>query len=167
VGDATREEEAPRQGSVKTEEARIAAFVPEKAHSSVSPPAGSDPAEGHLVSMGNNPDVRPKPEAAPVDVDSESDGGLPKVRPFELPVAALIQVAEGSGLQWVNSNAERIAQVQAAIAAEPAAIHVPRERPPVVVVDEGPLVLVETKRDLAKTVLPFERSARVEETQAR
>jgi len=38
---------------------------------------------------------------------------------------------------------------------------VPRERPPVVVVDEGPLVLVETKRDLAKTVLPFERSAGV------
>ncbi|MET0192365.1 MAG: hypothetical protein ABW200_03230, partial [Hyphomicrobiaceae bacterium] len=95
------------------------------------------------------------------------DGGLPRVRPFELPVAALIQVAEGSGLQWVNSNAERIAQAQAAIAAEPPAIHVPRERPPVVAIDEGPLVLVETKRDLANTVLPFERSARPEDTRAR
>jgi ribonuclease E len=34
-------------------------------------------------------------------------------------------------------------------------VHVPRERPPVVVADEGPLVLVETKRDLRNLQLPF------------
>ena len=42
-----------------------------------------------------------------------------------------------------------------AIAAEPKPVHVPRERPPVVQVDEGPLVLVETKRDLRNLQLPF------------
>jgi ribonuclease E len=81
--------------------------------------------------------------------------GLPKVQAFELPIASLIQVAEGSGLQWVNSDPEKIAQVQAAIAAEPKPVHVPRERPPSVVLDEGPLVLVETRKDLSDMKLPF------------
>jgi ribonuclease E len=27
-------------------------------------------------------------------------------------------------------------------------VHVPRERPPLVILDEGPLVLVETRKDL-------------------
>jgi ribonuclease E len=69
------------------------------------------------------------------------------------------QVATGSGLEWVNSNPERIAQVQAAIAAEPQAAHVPRERPAPVVMDEGPLVLVETKKDLRQMPMPFDDSS--------
>jgi ribonuclease E len=83
--------------------------------------------------------------------------GLPKVRKFDLPVDQLAQVAADSGLQWVNSDADKIAAVQAAIAAEPKPIRVPRERPPAVVIDEGPLVLVETRRDLRDMQLPFEQ----------
>lgn len=83
--------------------------------------------------------------------------GLPRVQAFTLPLDDLQQVAESSGLQWVNSDAAKIAAVQAAIAAEPKPIHVPRERPPVVVADEGPLVLVETRRDLSAMKLPFEQ----------
>ena len=90
------------------------------------------------------------PEAAPA--------GMPRVQPFTLPVEALQAVAAASGLQWVNSDSEKIAAVQAAIAAEPKPVHVPRERPPVVVLDEGPLVLVETRRDLAAMTLPFEQT---------
>jgi len=67
------------------------------------------------------------------------------------------QIAQSSGLQWVQSDADKVAAVQAAIAAEPHPIHVPRERPPVVVLDEGPLVLVETRRDLRDLHLPFEQ----------
>ena len=81
---------------------------------------------------------------------------LPRVASYELPMQQLVEVASASGLQWVNSDAAKIAQAQAAIAAEPKPVHVPRERPPVVVVDEGPLILVETRRDLAKLDLPFE-----------
>jgi ribonuclease E len=81
------------------------------------------------------------------------------VRPYELPVAELLQVAEDCGLHWINSDEVKIAAVQAAIAAEPKPVRVPRERPPVVVLDEGPLVLVETKRDLRKLTLPFEQSS--------
>lgn len=80
---------------------------------------------------------------------------MPKVQAYELPLTSLIAVAEGSGLQWVNSDPAKIAQVQAAIAAEPKPVHVPRERPPAVVLDEGPLVLVETRKDLSTMKLPF------------
>jgi ribonuclease E len=73
---------------------------------------------------------------------------MPRIQSFTLPVAEMQAVAQGSGLEWVNSNPERIAAVQAAIAAEPKPVHVPRERPPLVILDEGPLVLVETRKDL-------------------
>ena len=80
---------------------------------------------------------------------------IAKVQPFILPLNDLNQIAERSGLQWVNSDADKIAAAQAAIAAEPAPIHVPRERPPLAVCDEGPLVLVETRKDLRNLNLPF------------
>jgi ribonuclease E len=83
---------------------------------------------------------------------------MPKVQPFQLPLDELAQVAEGSGLHWINSDADRVAQVRAAIEAEPRPLHVPRERPPAVVLDEGPLVLVETRRDLGNMSLPFEQA---------
>ncbi len=84
---------------------------------------------------------------------------LPKVTSYDLPLQELAQVAQGSGLQWVNSDSAKIAEAQAAIAAEVKPAHVPRERAPVVVSNEGPLVLVETKRDLAAMHLPFEKPA--------
>ena len=80
---------------------------------------------------------------------------MPRVQSYTLPLTDLQQIAAGSGLQWVNSDADKVAAAQAAIAAEPKPVHVPRERPPVVVVDEGPLVLVETRKDLAEMKLPF------------
>ena len=35
-------------------------------------------------------------------------------------------------------------------------MHVPRERKPPVQLDDGPLVLVETRKDLSQIKLPFE-----------
>ena len=84
---------------------------------------------------------------------------MPKVSGYALPKDELIQVAQGSGLHWVNTNADSVAKVQAAIAAEPQPVHVPRERPAPVQLDTGPLVLVETKRDLRNMTLPFEESS--------
>ena len=82
---------------------------------------------------------------------------MPLVQDFVLPIEQMQQVAQSSGLQWVGSDPQKIAAVQAAIAAEPAPIRVPRERPAVVVGDEGPLVMVETQRDLRDLQLPFEQ----------
>jgi ribonuclease E len=83
---------------------------------------------------------------------------MPAVTAFALPLETLQEIAAGSGLQWVNSDPARIAAVQAAIAAEPQPEHVPRERPAPVILDTGPLVLVETKRDLRNMTLPFEEA---------
>jgi ribonuclease E len=74
---------------------------------------------------------------------------------YNLPVEGLQAVAQSTGLVWVNSDADKVAAVQAAIAAEPVAARVPRERPPAVVLNEGPLVLVETRKDLKNMNLPF------------
>jgi ribonuclease E len=94
--------------------------------------------------------------AAPVKAAAQSESRtLPKVASYTLPTEELLAVASQSGLQWVNSDADKVAAVQAAIAAEPKPIHVPRERAPVVVLDDGPLVLVETRKDLSEMKLPF------------
>jgi ribonuclease E len=85
----------------------------------------------------------------------EAPAKLPAVANYTLQIDSLQQVAQGSGLVWVNSDADKVAAVQAAIAAEPQPIRVPRERPPAVVVSEGPLVLVETRKDLKDMNLPF------------
>lgn len=103
----------------------------------------------------------PKPVSAPAPAPSPAPAasGFPKIQTYDLPLQDLAQVAESSGLQWVNSDAAKIAEAKAAIAAEVKPIQVPRERPVVVVSEEAPLVLVETKRDLGTMALPFEKSA--------
>ena len=82
---------------------------------------------------------------------------MPKVESFVLPTEQMHAIAQNVGLQWVTSDADKVAAVQAAIAAEPRPVHVPRERPAAVVLDDGPLVLVETRRDLSAMPLPFEQ----------
>ena len=79
---------------------------------------------------------------------------------YALPMDSLVAVAESAGLEWVNSDAGKVEAAQAAIAATTAPIHVPREIAPVTALDEGPLVLVETKKDLSQVKLPFETTPR-------
>ncbi|MDT9001295.1 Rne/Rng family ribonuclease [Paucibacter sp. APW11] len=94
--------------------------------------------------------------AAPVASAVAEAPAAPQLPAFELPLADLHAIAEGAGLQWVNSDADKVRAVQDAIAAEPKPVRVPRERPPLVTIDEGPLVLVETRKDLSQVKLPFE-----------
>ncbi len=98
------------------------------------------------------------PVAAPAPAPAHAKAGMPKVGSFALPVGDMQAVASTAGLEWINSNPERIAAVKAQIAAEPKPVHIPRERPPAVVLDDGPLILVETKRDLRNMTLPFEQA---------
>ena len=95
------------------------------------------------------------PAAPAVEIAAPAVASRAEAAPFRLPMAELTGIAERSGLQWVNSDADKIAAVQAAIAAEPKPVRVPRERPPAVVIEEGPLVLVETRKDLRNLSLPF------------
>ena len=88
---------------------------------------------------------------APAPVAPATESSMPKVQSYALPEAALHAVAERSGLQWINSDPQRVQAVQAQIAAEPQPVHVPRERPAPVTLDEGPLILVETRKDLRES----------------
>ncbi len=106
--------------------------------------------------------VAPVPAKAPVlaaPLAAPVASGLPKVMAYDLPLQDLAQIAQGSGLQWVNSDAGKIADAKAAMALEPKPAHVPRERPAQAITAEGPLVLVETRRDLRDMPLPFEKPA--------
>ena len=80
---------------------------------------------------------------------------------FVSPEADLEAIARNAGLEWVNSDADKIRAAQEAIANEPKPVHVPRERKPVVVQDDGPLILVETRKDLKDLALPFEDATSV------
>ena len=73
-----------------------------------------------------------------------------------MPTDTLTAIADGAGLQWVNSDSAKIRAVQEAMANEPKPIQVPRQPKPRVVVDDGPLMLVETKKDLSQVKLPFD-----------
>ncbi|MCZ2104069.1 MAG: Rne/Rng family ribonuclease [Burkholderiales bacterium] len=108
----------------------------------ITAPLEQPPAPPAVTAVAETPAPAPQPPA--------------RAEPFVLPVQALVGVAEAGGLTWVQSDAEKVAAVQAAIAAEPRPIHVPRERPAPVAIDESPLVLVETRRDLSQVQLPFD-----------
>jgi ribonuclease E len=89
--------------------------------------------------------VAPPPAAAPI-----------RIEPYQLPTDELRTLASSAGLEWVLSDADKIRAVQEAMAAEPPPVRPPREPRRQVLVDDGPLVLVETRKDLSQLKLPFE-----------
>jgi len=75
---------------------------------------------------------------------------------YQLPTDTLAAIASGAGLQWVNSDSAKIRAVQEAMANEPKPIQVPRQPKPRAAIDDSPLMLVETKKDLSQVKLPFD-----------
>ena len=99
----------------------------------------------------------PSPLPVPVFIAPvTSVAPVARAEPFVLPLDQLQGVAETAGLQWVNSDVEKMRAAREAMASEPAAVRVPREVKAAVAVDDGPLVLVETRKDLSQFKLPFE-----------
>ena len=96
----------------------------------------------------------PAPVAAPPVVAAPAVVAV--AAPFVLETDALVAVAETAGLQWVNSDADKIRAAQQAMASEPQPAHVPRAAKPAAAADNSPLVMVETRKDLSQVTLPFE-----------
>ena len=102
-----------------------------------------------------------EPVAAPAEAVVPAAAAVTvAVAPFALPTDELASIAQGAGLEWVGSDAEKIRAAQQAMAEAPRPARVPRERKPAVAVDQGPLVLVETRKDLSQVKLPFENEQR-------
>jgi ribonuclease E len=148
--------------SLETEEAFVAgAPVAAASDASVATLAMSPatvvanvPEAGPVVVPVPEPVARPVIAQAPVTESIApvvTQGGLPKVQSYVLPTESLVLVASGSGLQWVQSDADKVAAAQQRIATELAqqAPRIPRERPAPLVISHEPLVLVETRKDLA------------------
>ncbi len=130
-------------------------------------PASPAPAAAVMSAPAAAPVVAPLVSAPPVVAKAPTPptaapvaAAMPAVTSYTLPTADLDVVASGSGLQWVGTDASKVAAAQAAIAAEIAAApaRTPRARPAPVVVEAAPLVMVETKRDLRNMELPFEKA---------
>ncbi len=147
-------ESATNDGAAQTAPAQ-AEFV--NSRRDTAPAAAADVAAANPVALAVAP-VVVAPAPAPAPAAAVVTTVMPVVTSYALPVSDLAHVATTSGLQWVGSDAAKIAAAQAAIAAElaNAPAHVPRERPPAVAVESANLVLVETKRDLRDMQLPFE-----------
>ena len=140
--------------------AAAAADAPEMADTPAAAPPVVVPAAAHVMAMADvvAPAMAPAPAPAPAPATAAAVAQT-TAAPFVLPIDALQQLAQGSGLQWVNSDSDKIRAAQAAMAAEPAPVRVPRERKAVVAQDDGPLVLVETRKDLSQLKLPFDHNA--------
>ncbi len=146
-----QEQAAPAVGQEFIEEPRRSYFTTDNRTAVSAPPVTAQAAAPEsTIEVPVVTTVTPVPA---VIVDAIA---MPKLEAFSLPLDELAQIAASSGLTWVNSDAAKIAAVQAAIEAEPKQVHIPRERPALVPIDTGPLVLVETKRDLRNMELPFE-----------
>jgi ribonuclease E len=129
----------PRDDEPRSPTSRLSEVTEPQAY---TPPIAALKAAEPTVAAAQAP---AEPVAAPTD--------------YELPIDSLVAVADRAGLQWVNSDAEKIRAAQEAMAAMPTPIHVPREIRKVELADDGPLVLVETKKDLSQVRLPFENQA--------
>jgi ribonuclease E len=126
-----------------------------------TPPAPATPPEPPAETPAETPAERPRRPAPAVAATAAEPAA---VQAFQLPTDEFQAVAEAAGLQWVNSDADKIRAVQEAIASEPPPMPAPREIKPVEAVDEGPLVLVETRKDLSEFKLPFEASQASQQT---
>ncbi len=149
----------------------IETITPEPAHvaAATAEPATAEPAtipaETAALVMAAPADM-PQPVAAarPIVVPAAAPaaaavlGAPAKAEPYTLPIDRLNAVASAAGLEWVHSDSDKVRAAQAAIAAESKPPHVPREPRPPVAIDDGPLILVETKKDLSQITLPFDRS---------
>ncbi len=134
--DRYRRERRPQEDTEEAVETTVA-------EATVAPPAET---AAYAAPVAPVAAVRPQPVVVPR---------------YDLPLSSLNELAASAGLEWVQSDADKVRAAQELIASTPQPIHVPRERKPVVALDEGPLVLVETRKDLAQVTLPFEAAQTV------
>ena len=138
------------------------------ARQSASPSTAAPSAQANGVSQSSAPETdfaltksitatagtHPSSIQAP-QVTQEAKIAMPGIARYDLPVESLISMTQSSNLQWVQSDPIKVALVKESIANEPTVVRVPRLRAAAVVVHEGPLVLVETKKNLSDLNLPF------------
>lgn len=155
--------EAPPAAAVKVAEAPAAENAVPSARAPVSAPAMAAPVMAALATATPAaaleeapPMAAPSRPAPPVAVSAPAAAPAPAPAPYRLPTDSLAAIASGAGMEWVNSDSAKIRAVQDAMANEPKPIQVARQPKPRVAIDDGPLMLVETRKDLSQVKLPFD-----------
>ncbi|MFM2074358.1 MAG: Ribonuclease [Pseudomonadota bacterium] len=160
-----RRDRAPRENSDESQDTPVAAVAPEVIVSATSV-SHEAPARSYFDLANNNTSPRSAPDVpsvvstttpAPAKVVAETQAvqAMPQVTAYTLSIDDMMGVAQAAGLQWVLSDAEKVRQAQTAMANTPKPVHVARQPKPPVAIDNGPLVLVETRQDLRDAKLPF------------
>ncbi|MFM8343126.1 MAG: ribonuclease E/G, partial [Betaproteobacteria bacterium] len=166
------EDDAPEASPFETGAAAPTQAVPERLTAeavAAASPAAVEPAAGSVAApgaaTGAAPEASPEPVASPAPAEQPAAAPVASAapspraaQPFVLPITALESLATNAGLQWVHSDAQKVQAAQEAIANAPQPVHVPRQPKPRMVVDEGPLVLVETRKDLSQMRMPFDQA---------
>ncbi|MFM8461681.1 MAG: ribonuclease E/G, partial [Polynucleobacter victoriensis] len=127
--------------SVTTPAPVVAAAVSETVETNyVAPTPSSTPS----VVAAPAPVVAATPVVAAEVAAPVAPAPLPKVEFKPLQTSELTSVIESAGMVWVNTDHQKLEEVRAQIAAEPAIVYPPREPKPPVEISTGPMVLVET-----------------------
>jgi ribonuclease E len=154
------------RGRNRGDDAAAAPLVSDELALDASEPSDALAADADAPPIAPAPAVavpEPLPTTQPIVVASApiavpAPAAAVRAEPYRLPIDQLNAVASAAGLEWVHSDDDKVRAAQAAMAAEPKPPHVPREPKPPVAIDDGPLILVETKKDLAQIKLPFDRA---------
>ncbi|MDH6248277.1 hypothetical protein M2129_000243 [Polynucleobacter sphagniphilus] len=81
---------------------------------------------------------------APIEVAAKPAPELPKVSFQALEETPLHHVVQSAGMVWVATDANKHAEAQNQISAEPISLNLGRAPKPAASLPEGPMVLVET-----------------------
>ncbi|HTT12781.1 MAG TPA: Rne/Rng family ribonuclease [Burkholderiaceae bacterium] len=138
---ADAESAAGADNNLPAGESASVADIDDEVDEQIVPAKAPTTEEPHAGSAGP---ASPAPEE-PATIEA------PPVKPARavnapLPLDQLLPMLESAGMTLAQTDGEKLAQVQARIAAEPRTVHVPRERPELPPLDVGPLVQVETRR---------------------
>ena len=75
---------------------------------------------------------------------------------FNLNIEEMQEIARSAGLDWINSDPSKVERVRLEAAVALPKKRTPRAPKPQIKIDEGPLVLVETRKSLEDVKLPFD-----------
>ena len=157
--DRVEGEQAGEQTDVEAPAAAMEAAAPTEGLSLTLPAPSADTGPFTLAEPAPAPAASLEAEVVDAAPAVETPAAQAVPAPYVLPLTDLAELARGVGLEWINSDEEKIRVVQEIIANEPKPVRVPRERKPALVLDEGPLILVETRKDLNQVQLPFDMTA--------
>jgi ribonuclease E len=131
-------------------------------HAGQAPAAVVEPARAAPAPVAQPAPIAPAIAATPAQAEpvvpsaqvASATAAVEEPAPESLPIADLNAVVQAAGLQWVQSDPIRVEQAQRTLRQMIVPKQAPRQRKPLALADEGPLMLVETRKALPTLNIP-------------